>query len=122
MIRMQEDSLAWLKVDLKERIVERIVNKKQKDFMNQLIYEDYEDVNGYIIAFISDYVKKNSDGAYGVNGRENSLGQALHLCRLYEEHDARNTDFVNAIILLYSIILGYTKEELKENVIGDSLW
>lgn len=115
---IQEDCLAWLKVDLKERIIERIIDIKQKSFMNELLAKDYEDVNSSIIA----YVKRHNGWRFSENFYENSMGQALYLCREYEDSEEGNTDFTNAVILLYSIMMQQKDEELKKSIIGGSLW
>lgn len=115
---IKEDCLAWLKVDLKERIIERIIDIKQKSFMNELLAKDYEDVNSSIIA----YVKRHNGWRFSENFYENSMGQALYLCREYEDFEEGNTDFVNAVILLYSIMMQQKDEELKKSIIGESLW
>ena len=120
MIRMKDNCLAWLKADLKERIVERIIDTEQKSFMNELLAKDYEDVNNSIIT----YVWTHNRQEFGVNLDiyENSMGQALYMCRVYEDLDARNAEFVNAIILLYSIMMQQVDGGLKKSIIGGSLW
>lgn len=120
MIRMKDNCLMWLKVDLKERIIERIIDTEQKNFMNELLARDYEDVNNSIITYIG--MRTGPFGQYSSNLYETSMGQVLHLCRIYEDFDARNTEFVNAVILLYSIIMQQVDDELKQSIIGESLW
>ncbi len=118
--KIKEDCLAWLKVDLKERIIERIIDIRQKRFMNELLAKDYEDVNSSIIA----YVKRHNGQSrrFADNFYENSMGQALYLCREYENVEEGNTDLANAVILLYSIMMQQKDEELKQSIIGGSLW
>lgn len=120
MVRMKDNCLAWLKVDLKERIIERIIDIEQKNFMNELLAKDYEDVNNSIITYVA--MQNTMHVHYDMDIYENSMGQALHLCRVYEDLDAKNTEFINAVILLYSIIMQQIDGELKKSIIGGSLW
>lgn len=120
MIRMKNNGLAWLKVDLKERIAERIIDAEQKSFINELLAKDYEDVNHSIITYINRHIGMGIH--FETDTYENSMGQVLHLCRAYEDEDARNTEFVNAVILLYCIIMQQVDDELRRSIIGGSLW
>lgn len=129
MVRMKDDFLTWLKIDLKERIIERIIDTEQKKFMNELLSKDYEDVNGCVITYVAEKLPNSFYGYYEFDIRDWSVGQALYLCRMFEENDARNTEFVNAVIMLYSIMMKHVEEEdqdrgmeLRQSVIGNSLW
>ncbi len=118
-VRMEEECLAWLKIDLKERIIERIQDIKQKRFMLELLSKDYEEINNYLITYleIDDYGFSQKRGI----GKEKSMGRALCACHSYEGSDARNAEFVDAVIMLYSIILKQADEDTRERVIGKSL-
>ncbi len=118
MVRMKDECVAWLRIDLKERIIERIQNLDQKSFMLELLSKDYEDINNYLIT----YLERNNYDYYDSDNREKSMGQVLCACRSFEENDARNTEFVDAVIMLYSIILKQSDEDVKNKVIGESLW
>lgn len=123
-VRMEEECLAWLKIDLKERIIERIQDTEQKRFMMELLSKDYEEINNYLITYLENegrrrysfYIRKQS------LWQEKSMGCVLYACRSYEENDAQNAEFVDAVIMLYSIILKQADEDTRENVIGESLW
>lgn len=118
MVRMKDESLAWLRIDLKERIIERIQNSDQKSFMMELLSKDYEDINNYLIT----YLERNNYDYHESDNKEKSMGQVLCACQSYEENDARNTEFVDAVIMLYSIVLKQSDEEMRKKVIGESLW
>lgn len=128
MVRMKDDYLAWLKIDLKERIIERIVDTEQKEFMNELLSKDYEEVNGYVITYLATRLPSSFYGYYDFDVHDRSVGQALYLCRTLEENDTRNAELVNAVIMLYSIIMKHVEEDkdegekLWQSVIGGSLW
>lgn len=111
---------AWLKTDLKDRLVRRIGNEKQRVLMERLCSTDYEDMNRAVISFM----KKNLDGGQTVRTSDKSLGQVLYVCSLAEESDAENREFINCILCLYSIMLAQIedKEELREKIIGNSLF
>lgn len=114
MIMMRDDCYTWLKADLKERIAERISDAKQKKYMNDLFSIDYEDVNSYLISCMHYTEERNT--------AEKSLGQVLYVCRSFEELDIRNIEFVNAIIMFYSLIIQQCDEEILQKVVGESLW
>ena len=123
-VRMEEECLAWLKIDLKERIIERIQDTEQKRFMMELLSKDYEEINNYLITYLENEGRKS----YSIHIRkqnlwkEKSMGCVLYACRSYEENNAQNAEFVDAVIMLYSIILKQADEDTRENVIGESLW
>lgn len=114
---------AWLKNDLQERIVERVENEGQKEFIKKLLMKDYEDVNGCVLRYIKENVK---NGDKLINLADKSMGQVLYACGLLEDEGVENTDFVNCILLLYTIILHQVKDEaknkLREKIIGNSIW
>ena len=113
MIMMKDDCFTWLKADLRERIAERITVARQKKNMNDLFSIDYEDVNSYLISCMQNRNRSNT---------EKSLGQVLYVCRLFEDLDIRNIEFVNAIIMFYSLIIQQCDEEILQKVVGESLW
>lgn len=125
-VRMQGDYLSWLKIDLKERLVERIPDKAQKDFMCQLLSSDYEDINSYLITYFGEELDEEFPNILGTNVQERNLGQVLYACVMFENKDIRNVDFVNAVIMLYSIILRQLDEsdmeDTKQKIMGESLW
>lgn len=114
MIRMKDDCITWMKTDLKERIAERISDANQKRCMNELFSKDYEDVNDYLISYMIN--EKNDDYA------DKSLGQVLYTCRSFEDKDSRNIEFINAIIMFYSFTLKQCDDDMKQKIIGESLW
>lgn len=114
-----DEYLAWLKNDLQERIVERVENENQKEFIKKLLTKDYEDVNGLVLNYIKANVK---DGNKLINSADKSMGQVLYACGLLEDEGAEYTDFVNCILLLYTIMLRQVKNELRDKIIGNSIW
>lgn len=123
MIRMKDDYITWLKIDLRERITERITNLDQKNFMKQLLSKDYEDVNNYVLTYL---ILMRNNRVYvlpdELDTYDKSIGQVLYMCQSFEDYDADNTEFVDAVIMLYSIIMKTADEELRNRVIGGSLW
>ena len=125
MANMQDDCISWLKSDLKERIAERIQSDEQKKCIYNLLAMDYEDMNGYLISYITQELMLNVgvDVDINININDKSLGQVLYACKLYEEQDsANNMAFVNAVIMYYSIILQQHDTDVKSIIVGDSLW
>lgn len=119
LVRVKEtDILSWLKVDLRERLVERIQKIDQRAFMRKLLFSDYEDINGIVIS----YLNKTLHGIKKIEVEDMSLGQVLYGCRLLEKEDPENADFVNGILMLYSIIIGKADEDLRKKLIGNSVF
>ncbi len=119
LVRVKEtDMLSWLKVDLRERLVERIQKVDQRAFMRKLLFGDYEDIDGIVIS----YINRTLRGEKEIEVEEMSLGQVLYGCRLLEKEDPENADFVNSILMLYSIIIGKADEGLRRKVIGNSVF
>lgn len=113
-----EEYTAWLKNDLQERIVERIENEKQKEFVKILLTKDYEDVNNFVLRFIKTELKDNT----ALRVKDNSMGQVLYACSLMEDEGVENVDFVNCILMLYGIMMGQVNSELREEIVGNSIW
>ena len=108
---------AWLKTDIKERLIERISNKEQKAFMEDLLTKDYEDMNSLLLGYIRKNLKK-----YQLGIDDTGLGEVLYACNLFELEDPENMDFVNCVIMLYSVIMLIDDAELKEKIWGDSIF
>ena len=81
--KMQIEKEDWLKKDLKDRLIEKVVDKKDKAFLRSLCNMDYLEINNRIVNYISK-VKKPA-GVPSIS--ESSLGQVLYLCGLLEESD-----------------------------------
>lgn len=115
----ENEYFTWLKNDLQERIVERIENENHKEFMKSLLMKDYEDVNGFVLS----YIKRNlKNGDTLINSADKSIGQVLYACGLLEDEDLENMDLINCILLLYTIMLRQVKDDLREKIIGNSIW
>lgn len=115
------DYYAWLKADLRERLMERIREAKQREFVDKLLSRDYEDISAVVLSFIN----RMLGGRGRISTAGASLGQILYGCNLLEVRDADNADFVNCIIMLYSIIisrLARHDQHLLELVLGESLF
>ena len=108
---------SWLKADIKERLIERIADKEQKAFMEDLLTKDYEDMNSILLGYIK---KKLKDYTIGVH--DTSLGEVLYACNLLESENAENIEFVNCVIMLYSVIMMIDDTELKEKIWGNSIF
>lgn len=108
---------AWLKTDIKERLIERISNKEQKAFMEDLLTKDYEDMNSLLLGYIRKNLKK-----YQLGVDDTGLGEVLYACNLLELEDPENMDFVNCVIMLYSVIMLIDDAELKEKIWGNSIF
>lgn len=112
--------IAWLKDDLQERILDRVEDEKQRNFLKSLAVKDYEDMNSYVLNYIRNNLK---DGRELINASDKSMGQVLYACSLFEEENADNMNFVNYILFLYTIMLRQVSDdELKNKIIGDSIW
>lgn len=120
------DWYAWLKSDLKDRIIERIQNRGQLAFAGSLLTRDYERMNHIVISYIC---SEQGLDISSLSGK--SLGSVLNMCSLFEEQDAGNIEFVNCILYLYSIILAQLHEsadrqlenqDLLNKMIGGSLF
>lgn len=107
---------AWLKADLRNRLIERINHSSQKKFMKQLLTVDYEDVNKYVLGYARSIL---GDSAFVNN---NSLGQVLYACNLLERKSSEYIDLVNCIIMYYSIIMVSAEKEIMSKIVGDSLF
>ena len=112
----EKDSCSWLKIDLKERLIERMANRSQREFIGSLLSRDYEDINELVLNYMCQYLNK-SFALSDVN-----LGQVLYTCNLMEEYDVENAEFVNCILMLYSVMLGQTKGELREKIVGNTIF
>lgn len=111
---------AWLKTDLKDRLIQRIDNETQRIFIESLCSIDYEDMNNAVINFI----QGNLIGDKKLRTQDKSLGQVLYACSLAEAADAENMECVNCILLLYSMMLAQIEQnyKLKEKIVGNSLF
>ena len=108
---------SWLKSDIKERLIERISNKEQKAFMEELLTKDYEDINVILLGYIRKNLKK-----YKIGVDDTGLGEVLYACNLFELENAENIEFVNCVIMLYSVIMLIDDKELKEKIWGNSIF
>lgn len=116
----KEKYLSWLRNDLHVRLIERVDSSKQKQYLCNLIEQDYSDINNSVINYLENAMRRRSRK----NILENSMGQVLYLCNLFELEDIKNVDFVNAILVFYSLIL--TDEtispEMRDAIVGDSVF
>lgn len=112
-----DDYSSWLKTDIKERLVERISDLGQKAFMEELLTKDYEDINSLILGYINKNLKDKK-----LEVDDKGLGEVLYACNLLETENAQNIDFVNCIIMLYSVIMKKADKELKEKIWGNSIF
>ena len=111
------DYKPWLKTDIKERLIERISNREQKEFMQRVLSKDYEIINDCILSYIRDTLEI---GEYRLgNG---GLGYVLYGCNLLENSNEENAEFVNCVIMLYSVILKSVDSELRNKIWGDTIW
>ena len=114
-----QDDMEWLKNDLQERLIERIEDVTQREFLKRLLHTDYADINKQVLTYISKVTRMDD-----IEPLDESLGAVLFACNVLETNFVGYTDFVNCILLLYSIILKENKEEtnIKKWNIGDSLF
>ena len=105
------DYKLWLKTDIKERLVERISNREQKEFIQSLLTKDYEIISDCILSYIRE-VLGISQNKLGNGG----LGQVLYGCNLLENNNEENSEFVNCVIMLYSVILKSVDSELRNKI------
>lgn len=116
------DYVDWLKIDLKERLVERIQNAKQREFMRELLAKDYEDINRIIVNYVNSTLQSEEKIL-----KEYSLGQVLYGCNLLEKEDPESVHFVNCILMFYSIIVRQVYPDKNKNrdlwkkIFGNSL-
>lgn len=110
------DYTFWLKTDIKERLIERISDREQKIFVEKLLTKDYEIMNDVILG----YIRKKLDDQ-GLLVKNGGLGQVLYGCNLLENKSEENAEFVDCIIMLYSVILKSVDGELKKKIWGNSL-
>lgn len=111
---------AWLKTDLKDRLIQRIDDETQRVFIENLCSVDYEDMNNAVINFI----QGNLIGDKKLRTQDKCLGQVLYACSLAEAADAENMECVNCILLLYSMMLAQIgqNDKLMEKIVGNSLF
>lgn len=112
----KENCYDWLKFDLMNRLAERIQDKSQRAFIKSLFALDEEDVNLAVIRYLKEHLPKDIELKY-----DKSLGQVLYGCSLMEETDVQNIEFVNCILLFYTIVLVQADDEIKEKIIGNSI-
>ena len=108
---------SWLKTDIKERLIERISDREQKLFVEKLLTKDYEVMNDVVLG----YIRKKLDDP-GIVVKNGGLGQVLYGCNLLENQSEENAEFVDCIIMLYSVILKSVDNELKKKIWGNSLF
>ena len=115
---MQNYKISWLKIDLKERLAERITNMRHKRFFMNLLQKDYEDLNITCLNYMIPYIveKGGQKPIY-----DESIGQVLYICNQMTKVDTESDNLVNCIIMLYSIALKEVDEELKNRLIGNSI-
>lgn len=111
------DYTFWLKTDIKERLIERISDREQKVFVEKLLTKDYEIMNDVILG----YIRKKLDDP-GLMVKNGGLGQVLYGCNLLENKSEENAEFVDCIIMLYSVILKSVDGELQKKIWGNSLF
>ena len=115
---MHNYKLSWLKIDLKERLAERITNTRHKRFFMKLLQKDYEDLNTACLNYMIPYIVERG-GKQPIY--DESIGQVLYLCYQMTKADIESDNLVKSIIVLYSIALKEADEELKDRLIGNSL-
>ena len=115
---MQNYKFSWLKIDLKERLAERITNMRHKRFFMNLLQKDYEDLNITCLDYMIPYIveKGGQKPIY-----DESLGQVLYICNQMTKVDMESDNLVNCVIMLYSLALEEADEELKNRLIGNSI-
>lgn len=123
------DFTEWLKIDLRERLVERIEDEDQKRFIQNLLTRNYEDVNAAVLDFINKKLNKNLDKDSDKNANKRltldndvSLGRILYGCSKLGEESLDNREFVNCILLFYSIVIKQTNAQMRRTLIGDSIF
>lgn len=112
--------IMWLRIDLKERLAERVHDLKHKYFIMELLQSDYEDINRKCIDYMTDYLEYNGWELLG--GSDNNIGCALYLCSQMTRFSISNSDFVNCILMFYTIVLKQVDEKLERKIIGDSVF
>ncbi len=110
------DCTEWTKTDLRERLIERLMDTRQKAFLKKMMYCDYQDINKRVLNYLIDNLKNYA----GKPAKIYSIGQILYVCSLYEEQDTENIEFVNCIIMFYSIILNQIGAEFREQIVSGS--
>ena len=111
------DYTSWLKTVIKERLIERISDREQRTFVEKLLTKDYEIMNDVVLG----YIRKKLDDQ-GVMVKNGGLGQVLYGCNLLENKSEENAEFVDCIIMLYSVILKSIDGELQKKIWGNSLF
>lgn len=114
----KEHFIAWLRKDLQERIIERVESEMQKRFLRRLLKQDSDRINQCILEYIQRDLWEEDILAV----RENSMGQVMYALDSLSRINAEYTEFVNCIIVLYSLIMRQASPEEKRKMIGDSLW
>lgn len=112
--------ILWLRTDLKERLTERVYNLKHRHFIMELLQSDYADINMKCIDYMTDYLEDNDYELLG--GSDNNIGCVLYLCSQMSRFSISNSDFVNCILMFYTIVLRQVDEELERKIIGDSVF
>lgn len=112
--------IMWLRIDLKERLAERVHDLKHKHFIMELLQSDYEDINRKCIDYMTHYLEDNDYELLGAS--DNNIGCVLYLCSQMTRFSISNSDFVNCILMFYTIVLKQVDEELKRKIIGDSVF
>ena len=115
---MKNYELSWLKIDLKERLAERITSMRHRRFFMSLLQKDYEDLNTACLNYMIPYIVERG-GEQPIY--DESIGQVLYLCYQMTKVDMDSDNLVNCVIMLYSIALKEADEELKKRLIGNSL-
>ena len=115
---MKNYELSWLKIDLKERLAERITSMRHRRFFMNLLQKDYEDLNTACLNYMIPYIVERG-GEQPIYYE--SIGQVLYLCYQMTKVDMDSDNLVNCVIMLYSIALKEADEELKKRLIGNSL-
>lgn len=114
-----DEYIGWLQNDLRERLVERVENIAQREFLLKLFTKDYEDINNLVLVFL-----KETLGEKALDVSDVSMGQVLYGCSLLEDKNVENADFVNCILVWYAIMMKQTvnHKELRSAIIGNSIW
>lgn len=111
----------WLKIELQERLIARIHDSKQREFMKRMISQDYADINNYMLNFMEKNYSKLFE--FGLKQYGYSMGTVLYACSILEDDDVQNAPFVDAILALYTVLLKETQgnEKFRKQIIGNNV-